>query len=331
MAIIVTPRGLALRAELYHQIGSLLAAGLPLIKALETLVERPPTRSFREPLQRLIAALVEGETFTRALSHAQDIPLFDLALLQAGEESGRLPESFRLLADYYRERASQVRSLLGGLAYPVFLFHFAVFIGPFPQFFQSWDLSVYLRQTLGLLIPIYAVVLLLVFALQAKRAESWRALVEEISWIIPGLGHARRSLALARLSAALGALITAGVSIIHAWQMAGAASGSPRFWQTVRSWKNALENGERTPSELLAAAPVFPVMFSNLYHGGEISGSLDDVLLRLRHHYQEEGTRQMRSFIKIFSTCVYLVIVIKVALQIMRFYRSHYEGIFNQF
>ena len=39
MPFIVTPRHLALRAELYHQIGVLLAAGLPLIKALETLAE----------------------------------------------------------------------------------------------------------------------------------------------------------------------------------------------------------------------------------------------------------------------------------------------------
>lgn len=331
MPFIVTPRHLALRAELYHQIGVLLAAGLPLIKALETLADRPPAWSFRKPLRDLIAPLLEGETFARALSKTTEVPPFDLALLQAGEESGRLPDCFRLLAEYYRERATQVRTLIGQLIYPVFLLHFAVFIGPFPEYFQSGNGAVYARKTLGFLLPIYVVVFALIVALQARRGEPWRAWIERISWMIPVLGSARRSLALARLSAAMEALINAGVSIINAWEMSASASGSPAFRKEVTSWATDLETGERTPSEKLSRSRIFPEMFSNLYHGGEISGKLDDALLRLHHHYQEEGTRKMRAFVKTFSMIIYLLVVAKVALQVLGSYQRHYEGIFNQF
>ena len=109
MPLIVTPGQLSLRSELYHQLGALLAAGLPLPKALETLQRNPPARSFRKPIARLIFELERGETFTEAMVRVgRWLPSFDAALLEAGEQSGRLDACFRLLADYYKERAQLV-------------------------------------------------------------------------------------------------------------------------------------------------------------------------------------------------------------------------------
>ena len=67
MAFIVTPRQLTLRAELYHQLGSMLVAGLTLHKAIDTLRRNPPSRAFRGPLGQLLGHLEQGESFTRSL------------------------------------------------------------------------------------------------------------------------------------------------------------------------------------------------------------------------------------------------------------------------
>src|SRR5436190_418415 len=82
---------------------------------------------------------------------------FDIALIEAGEQSGRLEACLQLLADYYRDRAQLARQVISDLAYPVALFHFAIFIFPFAQFFTSGNWRAYLLQTFGVLIPIYAV------------------------------------------------------------------------------------------------------------------------------------------------------------------------------
>jgi len=67
MSLIVTPRQLTQRAELYHQLASLTSAGVGMIQALEMVRRNPPSRSFRQPLTRLIASATEGSTITESM------------------------------------------------------------------------------------------------------------------------------------------------------------------------------------------------------------------------------------------------------------------------
>src|SRR5262249_37194969 len=143
-----------------------------------------------------------------------------------------------------------LREMLSRLMYPLFLFHFAIFIIPIAQLLTAGAVRAYLTQTVGVLLPLYAVVGTVAYAAQGKHGERWRALVETIVSGVPVLGQARRELALARLAAALEALLNAGVNIIEAWELAANASGSPALRRTVHRWRPRLEAGE-TPAELL--------------------------------------------------------------------------------
>src|SRR5689334_5688435 len=108
MPLIVTPRQLIRRAELYHQLAATTHAGVGLIAALEMVRDSPPHRSFRGPLARVVQELQQGASFADAMSTlgADWLPTFELALLRAGETSGRLDVCFRFLAEFYRERAN---------------------------------------------------------------------------------------------------------------------------------------------------------------------------------------------------------------------------------
>src|SRR5438876_3800178 len=165
MGLVVTPRQLAQRAELYHQLSQLLDAGIGLPQALEVLHRSPPVRSFRAPLARLIHHLQQGATFSQAVDAVEGwVPTFDAALLEAGEKSGRLPQCFKLLAQYYTERCQLARQVIHDLSYPLFLFHFAIFIGPFPDLFVNGNVVAYATKTLGVLAPLYAVTAIIIFA-----------------------------------------------------------------------------------------------------------------------------------------------------------------------
>lgn len=332
MPLIVTPRQLGLRAEFYHQIGTLLSAGLPLLSTLEMLLKNPPARSFRKPITQLISDIEQGSTFSEAMLRTGHwMPSFDRALLQAGEQSGRMDACFKLLGNYYTERAQLVRRTLGQLTYPFFLLHFAIFIGPFPKLFLGGDVLSYLGQTVGVLIPFYAVAFVLILACQGRHGESWRSLVERVGGCVPLLGTARRHLALARLSAALEALLTAGVSIINAWELAAAASGSPALRRTVVAWRPRVEHEGERPSEVVSQSSEFPELFANLYHTGEISGSLDDTLRRLHRHYQEEGSRKLQLLSEWFPRLVYLGIALVIAFRVVSFWTGYYSGIMESF
>src|SRR5204863_7691010 len=89
------------------------------------------------------------------------------------------------------------------------------------------DVMGFLLQKLSFFGPLWLVVILMILACQGRHGEAWRSFMEKIFRPIPVLGSARRALALARLSAALEALISAGVTILEAWQIAVLACGSP--------------------------------------------------------------------------------------------------------
>jgi len=322
--LVLTPGQLSRRAEFYHQLGQLTGAGLGLIRSLEQLQRAPPSRSYREPLQRLLRELAAGSTLAESLVRVGDwLPDFDVALLHAGEQSGRLEQCFRLLMDYYQERARLARQLLSGLAYPVFLFHFAVFIFPFPEWFRTGDWIHYLGQVLSVLLPVYFALAAMVYAAQSSHGEIWRARLELMLRPVPVLGTARHDLALSRLAAALEALLNAGVTVVEAWELAARASGSHALHRTVTAWRPQLDAG-RTPAEVVRASRQFPELFANQYATGELSGTLDDTLRRLQSYYQEEASRKLQAIARWVPQAVYLFVVLMIAYQILRFYLGYF-------
>lgn len=330
--MIVSPRQFAHRSEFYHQLAQLTSAGIGLVRALEQIQRNPPSAAFRAPLRRCLDELAAGKTFAESLQSDVWLPAFDTALIEAGERSGRLDATFRLLADYYNDRARIIKMVIAQLIYPVGLVHFAVliFLIVLPFAYSQFNASLawlFIRAAL-ILAPCYAAVAFLIYALQSRHGENWRARLESLLRPVPLLGTARHYLALSRLSAALESLISAGVNIIDAWELAATASGSPALRRAVASWKPQLAAGQ-TPAETVRASHLFPDTFANLYHSGEVSGKLDETLRRLRDYYQEEGTHKLRAFATWVPRLIYLLVVLFIAWFIINFWVRYFGEIGN--
>jgi type II secretory pathway component PulF len=333
MPFVTTPGQLSRRAEMYQQLGQLTAAGLGVVQALESIRRSPPAPSYREPLQRVLDAIARGRTFTQAAADTDGwLPEFDLALLQAGETSGRLDACFRALAGHYADRARIAKQLISQLLYPVLLVHLAALVFlvilPFAREGLNFDAKfawICIRAVL-ILLPCYLGAGLLVYALQGQRGERWRATIEALLHPIPMIGTARLFLALARLASALEALISAGVNVIEAWELAASASGSPALKHAVQAWKPQLAAG-RTPAELVADTARFPGAFASLYQTGEVSGRLDESLRKLRDYYQEEGARKLETLANLAPKAVFLLIAVAVAYFVISFWADYFKQI----
>jgi type II secretory pathway component PulF len=326
MPLIITPGQLRLRSELYHQLGITLSAGLTIPQVLEHLKNNPPARSMRPMLVQWQENVLEGHGVVDSLRMLGNwMPSFDLALLEAGEQSGRLDACFKLLALYYQERAQMARQVISDLMYPLFVFHFSIVLFAFVSFLQPGGNAIrFVSTILVVFVPLWSAALVIAYACQGRRGEHWRSIIEKLLRPIPLLGTARRYLALARLAAALEALLNAGVGIITGWEMAATASGSPALRRVVQSWKTPLEEGA-TPAELVSNAPQFPDIFRNLYHTGEVSGQMDQTLQRLHALYQEEGTRKMRMVSQWTPRLIYLLITCYVGFRIIMFYTGYFK------
>jgi len=326
MAWISSPRNLSLRAELYHQIGTMLSSGVPLMSALQRLHDAPPHNSFRPPLKAFLEGLKEGRLLSESLNiNGGWMPEFDIALISAAEISGRLDAAFRALAQYYRDKADLTRTVIRELAYPLFLLHFAALMNPFPKFFVSGNFLVYLWNIFLVLGPFYGLFFAVLMIFRNRNHQSYAIAIESFFGRIPMLGKALQSLAIARLAMSLEALISAGVSIIQAWPMAARASGSPILMRRVDAWQPSLESGASTPADLLSQSKEFPQMFSNLYHGGEVTGTLDDALKRLNTFYYEEGRNKLKFLARWVPMIIYFLIVIKIAAHVLGFYSDYFK------
>lgn len=327
MPLIVTPSELRRRADFYHQLQQLTAAGLGIVRGLDQLKRNAPSRYYRAKTAELLMHIERGQPFGESIRMIPDwLPDFDVTLLEAGEKSGRLDRCFRMLADYYVDRAKTARRVIGALAYPAFLLHLLAAVMALVLFFWYPKFCVVPIGCLGL---VYVLVFIVVYATQNKHSEAWRAKVEFALNQIPVVGKARRHLALARLSAALEALISAGVSIIEAWELAARASGSIALQRLVLSWNPMLRAG-KTPSEMLQSSRKFPDLFTSQYSAGEISGRLDETLERLRDYYQEDGSQKVQTLAQWVPLGIYLLVLIGGGAFVVWFWVTYYGKLWQQ-
>jgi type II secretory pathway component PulF len=336
--VIVTPGQLNRRAELYHQLGTTIAAGVPLMKALEMASATPSVRASRKTFLELIGHLQSGLTFSDSMARVHGwLPEFDIALLSVGESSGRLDVSFILLANYYATRATIIRDALNDLAMTIVTLH--VFFLIFPLgYLISFVLGIvnndharcwpFIIEKIVVFGSLYGIGLFLVFACQGQRGERWRSLVESLLRPVPLLGTARTYLVFSRLTAALEALTAAGVSIVKSWEIAATASGSPSLQREIAGWKPRLESGA-TPADLINRSGHFPPIFANLYTTAEQSGKLDEALTRLHGYFHDEGFRILRTFTRVLNGLIYTAVVITVAVFVIRFYVGYFHQAMN--
>ena len=330
MPLLTTPSDLTRRSALFYQLAQMTTAGVGLIQALEVLHHNPPAAWMRRPFAALLSQLHAGASFSDSLAASgRWLSSFDMALLRAGEQSGRLPECFRLLANYYAGQAQLVRQVMAFTIYPEVVFHLAVLIfpiGALTDLILKGAVAPYLFQKLVVLGSIYGLALLLWYALQSTHGRAWQAALEGVLARVPGLGTARRQLAVARLSIALEALLNAGVTVIEAWDLASAASGSPALERAVRQSRPHLLAGT-TPGEMVAARHEFPRTFATLYQTGEMTGQLDDTLRRTYTIFHEEGSRKLKVFVFAAAGALVGLVMLGVAWQVIRFYLGYFQQV----
>jgi type II secretory pathway component PulF len=336
--MIFTPGQLSRRAELYRQLGAMITAGVPLIQSLQMASNNNSLTASRKTMSALVGHLQNGLTFQDSMARVQGwMPDFDKALLSAGEHSGRLDWTFKLLANDYASRAAIIREMLWQMLRTIVTLHVLILIFPLGpliglvlgimnnNYGQCVVFFVERGAVFGLL---YGTIFLVIFACQGRHGEGWRSIIESITQIIPVLRKAHQYLVLSRLASALEALVSTDVSIIQAWPLAAAASGSPYLKRQVATWAPDLESGH-TPAQLVSYTRYFPEMFANLYHTGEISGKLDESLNRLQNYYRDEGFMALRIFTRIVNGVVYAFVALVVAYFFITFWLNYYKNLFG--
>lgn len=138
------------RAATFHeQLAVTLDAGLPIAQAVQ-LAGSTAGGPMRAQGAGWSSGCAGGRTLAEQLETGGQ-PAFDVALVKAGEVSGRLPELCRELAAHYRHRIALRTLVIGRLVYPVVLIHATLLaLGIVLTFSSGWSPWVILGLPLAL-------------------------------------------------------------------------------------------------------------------------------------------------------------------------------------
>ncbi len=294
-----------------RQLAGLVAAGLPLERALAALAEEAED----EAQQRLVAALRSevnaGAPFAKALAqHPREFSAIYSAVIAAGEQSGQLGTVLERLADDLEAREALKNKLIGASLYPAIVTVVAIVIVVFlvsyvvPQVASVFAGS---QRALPLLTVVmlglsafvrswgWLLLLLLVGGgialVMARRNDALRERMDAVWLRLPLVGKLSRGYNAARFAATLAMLASAGVPILRALQTAAETLNNRAMRADALDALVLVREGAPLASAI-GSKKRFPPLVSMFARLGEQTGQLPVMLRRAADQLSAEVQRR---------------------------------------
>ncbi|MEO6761382.1 MAG: type II secretion system F family protein [Candidatus Saccharimonadales bacterium] len=293
-----------------RQLSTMISAGVPLARGLETLQNDPETPYFREVLASVTKEVESGTPIGDAMAKFPNV-FSDIYvnMVKAGEEGGILDEILKRLAKQVEGDASTRKKIKGAMMYPmvigaitVLAFFGIMFIlmpklnkifiglaGPnfkMPIYTQILlDISSFTRAYALIILPILVVSIWLLrrYMKTPKGKYQWHSLLLKIP-IVKGI---ITKIAIARFARTFSSLMGAGVNVLQALNVTGGAIGNKVIEKELAEAAEAVKAGKPL-SEQLAGSPHFPRIVPEMLAVGEETGQTDKVLVKVADFYEEE-------------------------------------------
>lgn len=322
---------------------ALLAAGLNLVEAMDTLAEKEDRGDTRQILERLNVYIHEGQTFSMALTHFPAIfPALYVATVRSAERTGDIGEALGRYVNY-RQRMDGVRekivsasiypAILAGVGGLVTLFLMVYVVPRFSAVFESTgrDLPVMSRLLVqwGHFLAEHPslVALLLVgalaFAVAILSRVKVRAYLLSWLWRIPALGARYRIFQLGRYYRTLGMLLRGGIPVVTAMQMAQGLLPGKLAGGALHA-SGSIQEGVAVSSAMHAQGLTTPVALKML-RVGEQSGRLGEMMESAAAFHDDEIERSVDRLVRLFEPLLMAAIGIVVGGIVVLMYFPIFE------
>ena len=294
-----------------RQMAGLVAAGLPLERALSALTEEAEDDKQRNLMASLRSEVNAGSPFAQALGqHPREFSSIFTSVIAAGEQSGQLGTVLERLADDLEAREALKNKLVAASLYPAIVTLVAIVIVVFlvsyvvPQVASVFAgskraLPVLTVMMLGLSAFVRSYGWLMLIALvagsgalvMARRNEALR-LRMDAAWLrLPLVGRLARGFNAARFAATLAMLAAAGVPILRALQTAAETLNNQAMRADALDALVLVREGAPLASAL-ASKKRFPPLVSMFARLGEQTGQLPAMLDRAAEQLGAEVQRR---------------------------------------
>jgi type IV pilus assembly protein PilC len=305
-----------------RQFATLVASGMPMLRALHTLEEQSQDEMIKEATAGIRADIEAGSTLEQAMSrHPQVFDRLFRAMIRSGEESGRLDEALDRIAYQVEKQDALRRQVKSALMYPALVFGFAgvvliaivtfvipVFANIFkelaeehPEEASGLPLPTQLCVSTSELITGYWFVLIPLLAIsiyafiQWKRTERGRELWTRFTLRIPmKIGDVIQKVALARWSRTFAGAVEAGVPMLQAIKLTGETAGNVVVEQAMDDVYASAKRGGSLAAPI-EANDIFPPMVGHMVAVGEETGQLETMMSKIADFYETEVDAKVKA------------------------------------
>jgi len=294
----------------FTQFALLIRSGLPLFQSLEMVMEQTINPRMQEVLKQIRNDLINGKSLSEAMKrHYRIFTDLHISMILVGEGGGKLDLAFERIVKVLEDQRAlskklkQVVNKVVGMVSLFVVVMIGILVFVFPKFAEIFtkvgmDLPMMTRAMIAasdfilthkVALPLGCLGTGIALTLFIK-SDSGLAFFDRAKVRIPGINTIVMNATLADFSRTLGSLLSTGVPMVQALEIARDATTNlvvrPILTELIRDVREGVKI-----SESLARKKIFPNIMIQLTAAGENSGQLD-VMMGNIHLYCKERVEE---------------------------------------
>jgi type IV pilus assembly protein PilC len=317
---------------LSRQIATLFEAQVSALRIFRLLAEQAEKPFLRSVLTQISDDLQGGNAISKALAkHPKVFTDFYVNMVRAGEESGKLDQTFMFLADYIDRSYELTSKARNALVYPGFIF--TTFIGVMILMLTviipkigailtdaGGTLPIYTRIVLGMssfLIDygIFLLIALIVggyFVYRYSQTPAGSSALAHLKLTTPYVGNLYQKLYLTRIADNMHVMLTSGISAVRAIEITAAVVDNDVYEKILREALEGVKAGTAMSAVFAQYPREIPSIMVQMLQIGEETGELGTILERLAKFYQREVNTAVDTLVSLIEPALIICLAVGV-------------------
>ena len=317
-----------------RQIATLFGAEITALKAFTLLAAGAENPILAQRLNSVAGDLQAGFSISESLAKHPDVfSDFYVNMVRAGEETGKLSETFLYLADYLERQYELTNRTRNALIYPAFVVFTFITVMVLMFTMVIPKLSQIIIES-GQTIPLYTKVVIwisnflvnygvfllifvgvgILFLWRYARSPGGKANLDEILIRLPIFGNLYKKLYLSRIADNLNTMLSSGISIVRALEITSATVGNQVYKNILKEAQESVKGGSSIAGAFGKFEAIPPIM-TQIIQVGEETGSLGNVLKTLAEFYRKEVVSAVDTLIGLIEP--FLIVFLGLAVGIL--------------
>ena len=326
-------------AVMCKQLAIILKSGLPVPRAVALVADQATNKYLKKVFDQVAKDVSAGHSLASSLENkGPELPRVLVETVRAGEESGRLAESFERLHTYFDKRSKVAAKVAAALTYPIFVACVAVVVvavmmvlvihtildlvgelgSEVPAITQLLiNVSGFVGASWPLLLALFLAVVLCIAAWM--RTERGKTFFAALAMKVPVLGPINVNAGAAQFANTMAMLLSAGLPATRAVDVTSKVISNHALSREVGRMAAFLQEG-RTLGECLERIDLLPRTLVEMTAAGEQSGSLEESLETMGEYYDEETQRLTDRALSLLEPALLVVMAVFAGFIVIALY-----------